>query len=125
MTGRDFLNCYPGRRSVMSTPPVVTPPAVRVEPDVFDLARRRGVEPVLQHMLEATPRLFPAGSVRVFIEPDVAIEDWFFLVFEVHVPPGSVPDRRAADRLWADELFRHYPYPRSQSFLLDLKVTQG
>jgi hypothetical protein len=106
-------------------PPAATHPKVSVAPDVFDLARRRGVEPVLVHMLEATPRLFPTGTVRVFIEPDVALADWFFLVFEVQVPPDSLPDRRAADRQWADELYRHYPYPRSQSFLLDLKVTEG
>jgi hypothetical protein len=105
----------------MSTLPPVTPsPVVNVTPEVIDLARRRGVEPVLQRLIEASCRIFPTARIEVFAEPDVALEDHIFIVFEVHARVEDLADRKGLCKSWSAAWHEAYPYPRQQPFVLSM-----
>ena len=58
--------------------------------------------------------------VLVFLEPDVALDDYVFLVFQVEVPLTDAPDYVQAHRAWSDELLRCYPSPRRAHVCLEL-----
>jgi hypothetical protein len=107
----------------MSAQPSLTPrPVVNIAPDVEEFARSRGVESPLRRMVEATARLFPTARIEVFTEPDVALEDYVFLVFEVHARREDIPDHREARKRWGEEWLAAYPYPRQQPFVLSLRA---
>ena len=104
----------------MSTLPA-TVPVVEIAPDVLPHVRARGVEAVYRHVLESVPRLFPTfRSLHVSIEPDVAIKDYVFIVFEARVPIEDVPDYREAIKRWDGDYVAAYPAPRQEPFLLHL-----
>jgi hypothetical protein len=93
-----------------------------VSPDVYEYARKHGIEAPLRRLLEATPRIYPnALSIKVFMEQDVAIEDLWVIVFEVRVPAGDVTDFVAAQRPWGEAWMEAYPCPRKHSFVLSLR----
>src|SRR5947208_2825724 len=88
-------------------------------PDLLEYARRHGVEHVLEPLLEATRQVFPtARDVRVYLEPDVALPDLWFIVYEVRLPRMSAQDFIAADRQWGREEMRLYPPPTRVAFSL-------
>jgi hypothetical protein len=96
-------------------------PAPVVPEGVEQFVQERGLEAAFRHMLAKTPMLFPtARSVRVRLEPDREMADYWSLVFEVRVPLADALDRRAAKRRWADELAQVQPRPVVQSICLDL-----
>jgi len=104
----------------MSTLPA-TVPMVEVAPDVLPHVRARGVEHVFRHVLESVPRLFPTfRSLHVSIRPDVAMEDYVFIRFEVRVPIADVPDYLEADGRWGRDYMAAYPSPRQEPFVLHL-----
>jgi hypothetical protein len=105
-----------------SVPPVLASGvAAVVSPEVVEYCRKHGIEPTLQQLVAVTPELFPtAQSIKVFMEQDVALEDLWFLVFEVKVPKADVPDFLAADKRWGDEWLKAEPYPRKHHIILQL-----
>jgi hypothetical protein len=77
--------------------------------DLLAFAVRNKVDALLEPHLEATRRLFPtATSLRVFLELDPEIRDFWYIVFEVEVPTKDVPDYVAAKRRWRDAASRIY-----------------
>jgi hypothetical protein len=105
-------------------PPVDARPVVNVAPDVEEFARARGVEPVLRRMIEVTAGMFPSARIEVFTEPDVALEDYIFLVFEVYVRWEDIPDHMEVRKRWSHQLIEAYPYPRQQPFVLSLRTAR-
>jgi hypothetical protein len=104
-----------------SSPAVSAPVAPVVSPEVCEYARKHGIEPTVQQLIDVTPRLYPtARSIRVFMEQDAEIEELWFLVFEVEVPKVDVPDCLAAEKRWLDEKRKAYPYPRNHAIILHL-----
>jgi hypothetical protein len=103
-------------------PPIVSKPPMTVAPEVYEYAKKHGIEGPLERLLEATPRIYPnAKSIRVFMEQDVEIKDMWFIVFEVFVLMADYPDYIAAGNLWSEEWMRAYPYPRNHSFVMHLR----
>src|SRR5262249_27525266 len=94
--------CYDGRQEerAMSTLSA-TQPVIEIAPDVLPHVRARGVEAAYQHVLDSVPRLFPTfRRLEVSIRPDVALEDYIFIIFDVHVPIVDVPNYQEAVSCW-------------------------
>lgn len=108
--------------SSLSSASVVLPTAT-VSPEVWEYARKEGIEGPVRHLVEATPRVFPtATAISVSLEPDVEIPGYWFVVYEVHVAGGDVPDYVAARDRWGAEWERGYPTPRNHALILSLQV---
>src|SRR5437660_11902245 len=101
--------------------PTTDEPPVTVAPDVPAFAQAHGVAGPLDALLEATRRVYPtARDIKVFLERDAEIRDWWWIVFETSVPLADIPDYVTARRRWSDELFRVCPAPLARWFCLTL-----
>ncbi|MGL4555531.1 MAG: hypothetical protein ACRC33_30550 [Gemmataceae bacterium] len=95
-----------------------TLPTVTVDPEVLAHADAIGLRAALDHMVEATPRLYPAArSIRVLLRPDhqypqMNITWWI----EGPYPAGGEWPR--ARREWDEEFARVVPAPRDHHFYL-------
>jgi hypothetical protein len=91
--------------------------------EVLEYADRYGLRPYLDELLAMTRRMFPtASSIEVFTEPDREINDLMFLVFEVYVPEGDVPDDFAMDRNWSDAYHSIVPGPYQANICFSLRL---
>jgi len=89
--------------------------------ELLAFAVRNKVDAFLEPHLEATRRLFPtATSLRVFLELDPEIRDFWYIVYQVEVPKRDVPDYVAAVRSWNDAATRIYPATPVCCFCLSL-----
>jgi hypothetical protein len=89
--------------------------------DLLAFAIRNKVDAYLEPHLDATRKLFPtATSVRVFLELDPEIRDFWYIVYEVEVPKRDVPDYVAAVRRWSAESMHIYPVKPGCCFCLTL-----
>jgi hypothetical protein len=109
-----------------SLPAVVsTLPVANVSPDVWEYARKEGIEAPVRYLVEATPRVFPtASAIKVYLKADPEIKDLWFIVYEVHVSEADVPDYVAAHTRWGEEWEQGYPYPRNHSLVLSLRLVE-
>jgi hypothetical protein len=117
-----MLNCAEHELEVDPMSAVPAMPSTYPWPaDLLAFAIQRKVDAFLEPHLDATRRLFPtATSLRVFLELDPEIRDFWYIVFEVEVPKRDVPDFVAAVRRWNDEASRIYPATPVCSFCLML-----
>jgi hypothetical protein len=106
-------------RCIMTT---ATVPTIEVSPWAVNHARMERITPILQHMVDVTPRIFPGlRSLNVQFQMDWAAENEFFFIFEAHVVLDPGEDRLTAIERWKDEFFNAYPMPRFHNFVLDLR----
>ena len=86
----------------MSALPPITLPRIEIEPEAQAYAEEKNAP--FRHMLQAVPRLFPTfRKLRVALEPDAEMADYFFVVWYVTVPEEDYAagwDKRGA---WHDE----------------------
>src|SRR5882757_6997225 len=76
-------------------------PSIRIEPEAEAYAREKGAGDAFRHMLAVVPHLFPTfRSLHVWLEPDVSIEDYFFIIWEVKVPAAEYMAAIEAKREW-------------------------
>jgi hypothetical protein len=80
--------------------------------DLLAFAARHQVQACLDPLLQATRQLFlTARSLQVYLQADPEIRDQSYIVFEVLVPQTDIPDYRAAQHRWGDEVDRRCPGP--------------
>jgi hypothetical protein len=107
-------------------PPIVSKPPMTVAPEVYEYAKKHGIEGPLERLLEATPRIYPhALSIRVHMEKDLEEAGLWFIVFEVCMAAPDVPDYVAARRPWFEAWMQAYPCPRMHSFILSLETVKA
>ena len=93
--------------------------------DLIEYATQKGVVGYLEPLRAMTQRLFPtATQLKIYKEDDPELRDLKFVVFELHVPAGDVPDYLAARHRWDDELCQIYPYPRVFPFVFSLHTDE-
>lgn len=104
-----------------NTQQAVTAVVPVVEPELIEYAKKHGLETVVQRLVEATQRVFPTAlSIKVYLEQDVALEELWFVVFEVKATKADVPDYLVAKKRWGQEWLQIYPMPRQHSLILSL-----
>ncbi|HEY1378042.1 MAG TPA: hypothetical protein VGF55_14675 [Gemmataceae bacterium] len=104
------------------TPTVTTPdPAVFPE-DVRRFAAERGVTAYLVPLYELTRRCFPGAEIAVTQQNDYEIPDLGWIVYEVAVyDTWDDEPRRAAHRLWIEELVRTVPPDAREPFVVGMR----
>jgi hypothetical protein len=90
-------------------------------PEILEFARRVGLAPHLDALVEATHRTFPTlRKLDVTLECDPEIVNDWYLVFEVEVPSADVPDFVKAKRAWDDAMVAVTTHPPRQFYRLAL-----
>src|SRR5262245_9560979 len=89
--------------------------------DVVEIAKGYNVESYLDPLLVALRQAFPdARGLRVFAEPDVAILDHYFVVFEVRITSTADADFLAGWERWRELLRRVCSGAGAHPFCLSL-----
>jgi hypothetical protein len=90
-------------------------------PDLIEFATHRGAVQYLEPIREMTQRLFPTATrLSIFKEDDPELRDFTYIVVEVAVPVGDVPDPIDARHRWHDEQRKICPVSRDYPIVLDL-----
>ena len=94
----------------MTALPPITLPRIEIEPEAQAYAEEKGAGAEFRHLLQAVPRLFPTFQrLRVVLEPDAEMADYFFVVWEVTVPPEDYRPSRDIWTAWHEEIMKANP----------------
>src|SRR4051794_37432511 len=89
--------------------------------DVLAYTEQYKVTQFLEPLLQMVKRLFPTAEVKVSLHVDPELHDTRWVLFDIHVPKGDVPDYPEATRRMHDEEHLICPAPLLQHFVLLLR----
>lgn len=93
------------------------PELKELAPEVLLFLRENGLEEHFPALLDATRRIFPDRSIRVFLDADREIADLRYIVVDVDTTADNAEQLMSGYRAWQQELLRLYSPTQALLFL--------